>query len=205
MARTPINTARTSAGTRTTIASPILAENSFETNTTGFTAEGGTWSIVDNELNNTASQGGGIDWVHRLFLSNIDTYTDFEILAKVKKPSFNTAVVFRSGATVGSGYAIQLRDSNTFRLERWGSANLANSIRITWSTGTYYWVRIRTQGTNIKAKAWANGDSEPSNWDISHNDANYSTGRIGYSAESATGTAIFSNLTIYRLDRRIAA
>jgi len=174
----------------------ILLQNDFSTNTTEFTAQAGTWGVSGGELQNTASQGGGPDWGNRVFLSDTRTFTDFDLTVKVKKPSFNTQIIFRSGTTAGTGFGIQLRDTNNLRLESWGSANLSQVTSLTWATGTYYWVRIRVVGTRIRAKVWVDGAYEP-DWAINTTSSLFTTGGIGFSAESASGTAIFSNLTVY--------
>lgn len=179
-----------------------LLENTFTANTTGFTASRGTWTITDGELQNTASQGGGADWGDRILISDDRTFTDFDLLVKLKKPSFNVQVIFRSGTTFGTGYGIQLRDANNFRLESWGSANISQANPITWSTGTYYWVRIRVEGTRIRAKVWVDGEYEPGAWAINVTSSTHSAGGIGYGGESASGTAIFNILTVRFINLR---
>lgn len=173
-----------------------LLSNDFSSNIDDFTSVQGTWAISGGVLQNTASGSGGA-WQDRVFLTDVTTYDDFTILAKVKKPSFNTQVVFRSGSSPNSGYGIQLRDTDVFRLENWGISNLQQATPITWSTGTWYWVKILTSGTNIKARVWADGGSEPSTWDIDYTGSEFSSGAIGFSGESSSGTAEYDDLSIY--------
>jgi hypothetical protein len=180
-------------------ANTVLFSNDFASATTGLTAATGTWGVSGGVLQNTASSGGGA-WVDRVILTNTTTYTDFILVAKVKKPSFNTQVIFRSGTTNGSGYGIQLRDTDVFRLESWGASNLQQATPITWSTGTWYWVKIRVSGTNTKARVWADGGSEPSTWDIDYTGSEFSSGGIGFSGENTTGTCEYDDLTVYEIE-----
>jgi hypothetical protein len=170
--------------------------NTFAANIDRFTANFGTWAIGSGVLQNTASNGGGGGWSDRVFTSTVDTFDDFDILVKVHKPSFNTQVIFRTGTTNGTGYGIQLRDTDVFRLESWGSSNLEQATPITWVTGDWYWVRIVCLGTNIKARVWADGGTEPGTWDIDYTGSEHTSGRIGFGGESAAGTAEYSDLLV---------
>ena len=173
-----------------------LLSNDFSSSIDDFTSVQGTWAISGGVLQNTASGSGGA-WQDRVFLTDVTTYDDVTILVKVKKPSFNTQVVFRSGSSPNTGYGIQLRDTDVFRLENWGISNLQQATPITWSTGTWYWVKIVTLGTNIKARVWADGGSEPSTWNIDYTGSEFSSGAVGFSGESSTGTAEYDDLSIY--------
>ena len=191
---------RTTAGARTALSSPILLSDVFSgLLTTNFTVSAGTWSIISEVLNNTAGEG---DWADRLILSTITTYTDFEITCKVTKGSANNQIIFRSGTGSNSGYGIQLRDSNVFRLESWGNSTLVNTSPFTWGTGTSYQIRIKMQGNHVQCKVWVDGTIEPTTWNIDTNNGQHTTGGIGFSTENSTGQ--FDDLVVYDLDRRVA-
>jgi len=170
-----------------------LLNETFASSLGAMTASAGTWGVSGGVCQCTA---GSAAWQNKVLLSNTTTFTNFEILCKVKKPSFNTQVIFRSGTSTNTGYGLQIRDTNTLRLENWGIANLQSVTSLTWATDSWYWVKISAVGNAIKAKIWLDGDSEPAGWAIDYTGTAFSTGGIGFSAEG-TGTSEYDSLQVY--------
>ena len=53
--------------------------------------------------------------------------------------------------------------------------------------GTWYWLRFRAEGTQLSAKAWADGDPEPAGWTATATDTGIGAGSVGlYSYEPNT-------------------
>lgn len=171
-----------------------IMSNDFSSSISDFNVATGTWAISSGVLQTTAAVGGA--WQDGVLLTDDTSFDDFNLLVKVKKASFNTQIIFRSGTTTGSGYGIQLRGTDTFRLENWGASNLEEDTSLTLTTGDWYWVRILCAGTNTKARIWDDGDAEPATWNIDYTGSEHSSGGIGFSRESATGTAEFDSLTV---------
>jgi len=85
-----------------------------------------------------------------------------------------------------SGYFCELyADTDTgdteFRLAKHDSGGYAllGSIDYEWSANTYYYMKIRADGENIKAKIWEEGESEPEEWDIEVVDDEWNKGLVG--------------------------
>ncbi len=171
-----------------------LINDDFSTNTiASYTQQTGTWTVSGGTLNATVS--GGPDWKDTLIYRTGVTVTNFEMTAKIKKPAGNAEAIFRSDGV--DGYGIQIRDTNTFRLERFGQQNITQSGNITWVTNSWYRIKINCVGTAIKARVWLDGNAEPGVWDIDTTNATYASGFVGFSVEN--GTTSFDDLYVVAL------
>jgi len=52
-----------------------------------------------------------------------------------------------------------------------GTATQITNTTFTITANTLYWLRFRCQGTNLKAKIWADGSSEPGSWTLTTTDS----------------------------------
>jgi hypothetical protein len=83
----------------------------------------------------------------------------------------------RASGSIGSEYFYVLSGlvtSNQLRINKWvnGSrSQLGAAVSKTLNTTTWYWVRFRVVGNELKAKVWAGGSSEPTAWDIERTDS----------------------------------
>src|SRR5690606_7951569 len=59
-----------------------------------------------------------------------------------------------------------------------GSTSTLGSTAFSFSTEVWYWLRLRCEGTDIKAKVWEDGDPEPG-WMIEETDSDISSGYAG--------------------------
>lgn len=193
---------RVAAGERATIGQLILSED-FSTSPAGFTSAAGVWAVSAGVL--TSVSGLDNEWASRMYVTDSESFSDFDMTVSVQKANINQQIVFRSGVTPGSGYGVQLRGSDTFRIERWGAANLVEVTNKTFVENTWYSVRISCIGTNIKAKVWVRGQDQPSRWDVEVVNAQHASGKIGFSAEGATTEVSFDDLVIHTAATRYAA
>jgi hypothetical protein len=121
-----------------------------------------------------------------------------EILCKVQ---WDTLAAYGIGpacrisgtSTSETGYVIWSEDSsNEISLQRFNNANGVSNLAtfsFTMAVDIWYWVRMRVVEDNIKARIWADGDSEPETWGIDFDDTSpiYSMGKVGLGNYSADG------------------
>ncbi|MGM0437498.1 MAG: hypothetical protein ACQEQD_04435 [Bacillota bacterium] len=81
-----------------------------------------------------------------------------------------------------TAYYAELYNNDTFyvRKEVNGSISNLNSISYSFFIDTWYWMRLRVNGSDIKAKVWEDGETEPESWDIEETDTGITgTGWVG--------------------------
>lgn len=114
---------------------------------------------------------------------------DAEILVRVRTSSAtgnNCGVVVQGSTSAVSGYVITLASSGTTlqiaRIDAGTEATFTDAA-FTWTSATDYWIRAGRSGSDIRAKAWADGGSEPGSWTVTlAGDTTYSSGFYGYAA-----------------------
>jgi hypothetical protein len=168
---------------------PLLLLEQFES-ISGWDQDQGTWQITNNELDPVSQNAP--NWGGMVITKNV-SYKDFDAYMRIKTPTDNKGVqfLFRTGSTEGSGYGLQLRvNDGNFRIENWGVANLSN-VSFSYTNDTYYRVRVRVRGSNIKAKIWLDGSSEPTSWNIDFNDTTFpNAGKVGFSSENGLSWSV---------------
>lgn len=126
------------------------------------------------------------------------TVTDFEILSimyigtSVAGGAFTTVAGRISGSPL-SYYNPVLRDAGfgtggteaEFGRVLAGSYTALTSVSFTWSTATWYWVRMRMSGGAYSAKLWAYGSAEPAAYQISGTDGALTSGSVGIRPSNA--------------------
>lgn len=60
----------------------------------------------------------------------------------------------------------------------------------------YVYCRVRFEGNNLRARAWYEGQNEPSGWGIQTTDAKYSSGRIGIKIQQHEDGGVLEFLSI---------
>lgn len=150
---------------------------------------GNNWTIENGELVGPEADG----W-RRTILFNAANLRDVTMVAKVKKVDNQQIVVRASTDSNNPGYGLQMRDSTILRIERPGLENLGEVSTKSWTTGSWYWLKLQAIGTAIKGKSWPDGTSEPAGWDIEITNSSYSNGYCGFSGESNNGK--FDDMTI---------
>lgn len=143
------------------------------------------WSIVNtNELQATSASSHN----ELLAWNDIDgdaNRADVELLFQYYNDSATASqrVAGVRMATSGTrtGYAVRVRTNSidTYRFTGLTFTAITNSA-VSFSSGTWCWVRFRVNGTTVRARIWADGDSEPGTWDCDSTDSTYSTaGHVG--------------------------
>lgn len=136
------------------------------------TANGGTIDIQSNE--------GRMVSPSSPFASNdaralTGALTDYEILVRFRYtqlPNADLWVIIRgdtSAATYANGYMLAINQGGAgdqMLYKRVATANtLLGSVNtLTLVADTWYWVRLRAEGTTISAKLWQRGTTEPAGW-----------------------------------------
>lgn len=103
----------------------------------------------------------------------------------------------RSGGLAGteSGYFIDMRDGNEIRLGKYSPGfNVLDDAAFSWTTHTWYRLRLRCEGSVIKGKAWADGTTEPTSggpdgdgYQLKATDTAHTTGHVGFGSFAGDG------------------
>jgi hypothetical protein len=121
---------------------------------------------------------------------DIPDCTDVDILTCVTAiaiGSNNTGPAARVSGSAASetGYVVWTDfSSNQIALSRYnaGSGTTLDTYSITLTTSSWYWIRMRVVGANIKVKVWLGTRSdEPGSWHIDYDDSSpvLSAGKVG--------------------------
>ncbi|MDQ0303797.1 hypothetical protein J2S75_002831 [Ancylobacter polymorphus] len=130
-------------------------------------------SISGQAYAHAAAQSSGVqhyaDWGAIPNTTNCDILVGGRVLSSAPAPTDGFGPFLRRNAN-GRMHAI-LSGSNTFPRSQVTlvSINLTNiyntSFSFSWSTNTWYWLRVNASGGTLRAKLWARGAAEPSSWD----------------------------------------
>lgn len=142
---------------------------------------------------------------HYLGLKNFQGEDDVELLirAKFEYSVHKQGLMMVRGSSfidpgtrqrVATGYVLSVyhqRGSQRLRLDD----NVEGSLEVfsdkTLRAGVWTWFRFRAEGTWLRAKAWEDGTSEPSGWDIA-----VSQSRWEYNSKGANGLSMASGGTV---------
>lgn len=140
-----------------------------------------TWTIGSGYITGPTADG----W-KRTCLFDANYIEDVVVTAKVYSTGSNNVQIVARATTDSNfpGYGLQMRGSNTLRIERPGLASLVEDTGQTFTNGTWYWLKLECVGTTIRGKVWEDGNSEPGFWTISTTDATYARGYCGFGGES---------------------
>lgn len=84
------------------------------------------------------------------------------------------------GAESSTGYFIRADiDPNNVSIRPNDRSAAIASTSISLSSNTWYWIRFRANGNDLKGRVWEDGNSEPSAWDIELTDSDYDQGWSG--------------------------
>lgn len=187
-------------GLRASPATANLVEDSFTRSVTD------SWGTTDSGHSWSAGGGDDVDYDvvstygrHVLTSANISRRST--IVGDTEAADIRCALTTNVLSTGGSQYGgpmVRYLDTNNLyeaRVEFDTSNGISMTLRKrisgvdsvlgTWTTsfthvaGNYVWVRLRAEGTTLKAKIWQDGSVEPDQWHIVATDSDRSTGRIG--------------------------
>lgn len=69
--------------------------------------------------------------------------------------------------------------------------NLSDAGGSSFSANTWFWVRFRANGTNLKLRVWKDGTDEPSTWTLTATDSEHSSGYVGLTGSTETSVCEF--------------
>jgi streptogramin lyase len=68
-----------------------------------------------------------------------------------------------------------------------GTATTLKSVAFTATAGTAYSIRFRAVGTNLSARVWQAGTTEPTTWQATASDSSLTAGQVGLRVQVASG------------------
>ena len=189
---------------------PTTYTDNFNTSVSAdWTAVNGTWSVTSGTLQQTNTVAAD---PKKLLLTkdgyNLASSTAQQVVARVRVDVWNGDTEDRTGvclmsttATSGHrGYSFLLRPNNKVNLLSDGLA-WGSEASFTWSTGTWYWMKLKIESSTLSGKIWKDGDSEPGLWTITQALGAYpwnlATGYPGVVGSSiANTTSSFDDVTV---------
>lgn len=205
----PSNETRATPGVSTTMVSDQFTRtvaNGFGTPNTG-----PAWNVSSATQTSVANGEGIISgWTtgNRDVAASVPaTASNMDIVARIRLSNQNPAganyqarITARAQTDARNGYTAVLTHT-TAGAVKWslnrvvaagGTGTLtlgSGTLLTTGAAGTQWWVRLDVQGTQIKARFWQNGTTEPTTWRVSTTDSQWTTGR------PALGVYVGTNLT----------
>ncbi|WP_147427309.1 hypothetical protein [Micromonospora globbae] len=171
----------------------------------GTTPTGETWTTAVGSAANMSVSGGfgrhslpGNDQPQACILPLV--LSDFELLAPVRVPVMPAGAqllgqLLARWANVNSHYRVEagffptgVMDLRIVRIVG-GSRTIIGAAAgaLTFAANQSVWVRVRFEGSLLRAKAWLSGSAEPSPWQVSVTDTTYTSGRVGAYSVAAGG------------------
>ena len=172
---------------------------------------GGSWSVSSTQR--TKVQGGDAviyGWSgggQEAWASMPTVASDMELLSLVKLNATNPVganyqlrLMGRAQTDARNGYSARITHTTagaaSFGLSRIDNAGGTGSLALSTGTllpsgaaGTQWWIRLRAEGTSIKAKYWRNGTAEPAGWTAQATDGYWASGRASLGALVNAGTS----------------
>jgi Domain of Unknown Function (DUF1080) len=159
-------------------------------------AGSGTWSITSNTLKLLNPNSGAAGNAAHGGAASGDVAACFDLYFNDVNP---TEGMFLRGS-YGSSYWVGA-STNDFILTvvvSGSRSNLARADNIL-SVNTWYSVRAVLVGTQLKAKIWERGTSEPANWTVEATDSTYSSGGCGFFLVGGSSTSRFVQFDAFTL------
>ncbi|MBC7766031.1 MAG: DUF1080 domain-containing protein [Hyphomonadaceae bacterium] len=159
----------------------ILFSDDFnDGDATGWTTDGGTWSVVNGEYKQTNATATA-----NTFAGNT-TWTDYSFESKIKNGSGGVAfgVFFRATNTANNYNVIYNRERKDWKLyKKVADVNtqIGSTYLQTWTNDTYKTVKVRCVGSNIVVSV----DGVDI---ITATDSTYSSGKVGFRTYANSGT-----------------
>lgn len=160
-----------------------ILEDDFESgNLNKWDIKSGDWEITTEGANHVAHLNRSSEWYRRM-VSKTTIPENVIIEAKVKGDAdggdvADTAIGFYSDSNGSSFYLLCLGSGYTGRhlainkrVDLGGGGLLAENTSVVTSNNIWYNVEIKLEESNISAKIWADGSSEPSDWQVSYSGA----------------------------------
>jgi hypothetical protein len=151
---------------------------------------------------------GDVQTCRAVSCDSVGTPSDVEVLDKFRTPELfsdspgsRAQVQVRASGTSGNenGYWLGVDgDEGSFQVGTYVDGGTTTLGQFgTPTEGEFYYRRFRTEGTELKAKAWPVGEVEPSGWDVELEVEGHTDGWVGLGSddEGAVETDVFSVAT----------
>ncbi|MGA1823833.1 MAG: Ig-like domain-containing protein [bacterium] len=179
--------------------SPILFEDDFF-NFNSWVTICGTWNVDSGVLRAQNISNNAVIALKDSVWDN--DWVDYEVIVKLKQNTsddMDGALLARYQSDT-QNYKLEMdTDSDGLHLDKWngGEIQLGSSYAFSYSVDTWYYQKIRVEGNQISAKAWAEGEPEPISWLITRTDSTFSSGKIGLRVFSADVS--FERIAVYSI------
>lgn len=155
-----------------------------------------TTSIASNE----AVVSGSTTFTSAILGTQTTADINFIVRAKQSNNNFDgVGPIWRSSADGTNSYFCALYNGTLLFAKLVSNAftQLA-STNIGEVSGTFYWIRVSMMGNHLQARAWQDGNAEPSTWNIDTTDSTYTAaGRYGMSFNQFSGSGVqFDHITV---------
>jgi PKD repeat protein len=158
---------------------------------------GGTWSESGGVLAQTSSANGD---PRKAIISNAGLINNqnYVITAKVRIDSWVNGDYARGGVSLfsntGDGNGYNLVFHNDHNTVQWLDDRVAwgPSYTFSWSTGTWYWFKMKSESGTLYGKVWQDGSPEPATWPYTW----ARSGRTGYPALNGGSSDGVSSATV---------
>jgi PKD repeat protein len=158
---------------------------------------GGTWSESGGVLAQTSSANGD---PRKAIISNAGLINNqnYVITAKVRIDSWVDGDYARGGVSLfsntGDGNGYNLVFHNDHNTVQWLDDRVAwgPSYTFSWSTGTWYWFKMKSESGTLYGKVWQDGSPEPATWPYTW----ARSGRTGYPALNGGSSDGVSSATV---------
>jgi hypothetical protein len=170
---------------------------------------GGTWSV--NSTSRTKVDNGDAvlyGWTgggQETYAWTPTVRSNMELLALVRLNATNplganyqVRVMARAQSDARNGYSARIVHTSAGGVS-WGLSRIVNAggtgslalgsgtLLSSGAAGTTWWIRLRAEGTSIRAKYWRNGTSEPSTWTATATDSYWTSGQVSLGALTNAG------------------
>src|SRR6266568_1586524 len=163
----------------TTLGTPTLSIASNEGHATNITAQ------ANMQLGATTSQNA--EGLVRVKTNNASASRMGISLRQTASNTFYHGRLSAAGNNIVIGKVVSGTNTDLF------------TAAFTVTTGSFYWIRFKVIGTNVMARCWLDGNSEPTTWNVSGTDSSI-TGAGGFgltiNSSSTTTTWDFDSFTV---------
>ncbi|MBN1410267.1 MAG: cellulase family glycosylhydrolase [Spirochaetales bacterium] len=207
--RTPTSTPAAATSTPTPVPTQVL-NNGFSDNFSddaignAWTMYGGSWNESGTILRqNSTSQGDPCKAI--AVRTGLSLDSNQTITAKVYVASWTDGDSARAGVSLftgtadGRGYNLLFHNNHSTVQFLDDAAAWGPSYTFNWSSGTWYWFKLKMENGTLSGKVWQAGSTEPSNWPYTWT----RSGRSGYpalnggtSGHGGSCTVFFDDVTI---------
>ena len=195
-------------------ATGVIVSDQFERSVAaglGTADAGGSWSVTSTQRTKVQA-GDAVIYGWTGGSQEVSAWmptvaSDMELLGLVKLhtanpvgASYQLRLMARAQADARNGYAARISHTTagaaSFGLSRIDNAGGTGSLTLATGTllssgaaGSQWWIRLRVEGTSIKAKYWRNGTSEPAGWTAQATDSYWASGR------ASLGAAVYAGMS----------